>query len=59
MKTSHIMRTSKILTDLCLQCSSNKNVLTEHKEVCFSINGAQSVKLEKGSIKFKNLFEQI
>ena len=31
----------------CLQCFSSKNVLTEHKEVCLSINDAQSVRLEK------------
>ena len=30
----------------CLQCFSSKNVLTEHKKVCLSINGAQSVRLE-------------
>ena len=30
-----------------LQCFSGKNVLTEHKEVCLSINVAQSVRLEK------------
>ena len=34
-------------------------MLTEHKEVCLSINGAQSVKLEKGTIEFKNHFKQI
>ena len=28
----------------CSQCSSSKNVLTEHKETCSSINGAQSSK---------------
>ena len=42
-----------------LQCFSSKNVLTEHKEVCLSINGAQSARLEKGTIKFKNYFKQI
>ena len=72
MKASHSMCTLKILTDLCftkrinknkkyfcescLQCFSSKNILTEH-EVCFSINGAQSVKLEKETIKFKNAFK--
>ena len=34
-------------------------MLTGHKEVCLSINGAQSVRLEKGTIKFKNYFKQI
>ena len=43
----------------CLQCFSSKNVLTEHKEVCLSINGAQSVSVEKGAIEFKNYFKQI
>ena len=27
----------------CLQCFSSKNMLTEHKEDCLSINGKQSV----------------
>ena len=43
----------------CLQCFSSKNVLTEHKEVCLSINGAQSVRLEKIKNYFKNYFKQI
>ena len=42
-----------------LQCFSCKNVLTEHKEVCLIINGAQSARLEKGTIEFKNYFKQI
>ena len=41
----------------CLQCFSSKNVLKEHKEVCLSINGAQSVRLEKGTTAFKNYFK--
>ena len=36
----------------CLQCFSSKDVLAEHKEVCLSINGAQPVRLEKGTIDF-------
>ena len=43
----------------CLQCFSSKNVLTEHKEVCLSINQAQSVRFEKGTTEFKNYFIQI
>ena len=43
----------------CLQCCSSKNVLTEHKEICLSINGAQSVRFEKGTTEFKNCFKQI
>ena len=33
--------------------------MTEHKEVCLSINGTRSVKLKEGAIKFKNAFKQI
>ena len=43
----------------CLQCFSSETVLTKHKEDCLSINGKQSVKLEKGIIEFKNYFKQI
>ena len=69
------MCTSKILTDLCftkqknknkkwfcrscLQCFSSESVLIKHKENCLSINGKQSVKLEKGIIEFENYFKQI
>ena len=42
-----------------LQCFSCKNVLKKHKEVRLSINGTQSVRLEKGRIEFKNYFKQI
>ena len=34
-------------------------MLTKHKKVCLSINGAQSVGLEKGTIGLKNYFKQI
>ena len=34
-------------------------MLTKHKEICLNINGTQSVKLEKGTIEFKNYFKQI
>ena len=37
----------------CLQCFSSENVLTKHKEDCLSINGAESVRLEKVTIVFK------
>ena len=43
----------------CLQCFSSENVLIKHKENCLSINGKQSVKLEKGIIKSENDFKQI
>ena len=38
----------------CLQCYSSESVLIKHKENCLSINGKQSVKLEKGTTKFEN-----
>ena len=41
----------------CLQCFSSENVLIKHKENCLSINGKQSVKLEKGITKFENHFK--
>ena len=74
MKTSHITWTLKILTDLCFTKQKrktktfarvvyslfrSKNVLAEHKEICWSINGTQSVIFEKGTIEFKNYFKQI
>ena len=34
-------------------------MLTKHKQVCLSINGAQSVRLEKGRTEFKNYFKRI
>ena len=34
-------------------------MLIKHKEDCLSINGKQSVKLEKGIIEFENYFKQI
>ena len=52
-------KNKKLFCKSCLQCFSAKNVLTKHKEVCLSINGAQFVRLEKGTIKFKNYFKQI
>ena len=38
----------------CLQCFSSESVFIKHKEDCLSINGKQSVKLEKGIIEFEN-----
>ena len=52
-------RNKKYFCKSYLQCFSSINVLEEHKEVCLSINGAQSVRLEKGKIEFKNYFKQI
>ena len=53
------IKDKKYFCKSCLQCFSSKNVLTEHKEVCLSINGAQSVRFEKGTIEFQNYFKQI
>ena len=39
-----------------LQCFSSKNVLIYYKEVCLNINGAQTIKLEKRTMKIKNAF---
>ena len=33
--------------------------MTEHKKACLRINVAQPVRLEKGTIKFKNYFKQV
>ena len=43
----------------CLQCFSSKSVLIKHKEDCLSINGKQSVNLEKGINEFENYFKQL
>ena len=43
----------------CLQCFSRESVLIKHKENCLSINGKQSVRLEKGTTEFENYFKQI
>ena len=50
-------KNEKIFSKSCLQCFSSKNVPKNHKNVCLSINGAQSVRLEKGTIEFKNSFK--
>ena len=50
-------KNKKYFCKSCLQCFSSKNVSTKHKEVCLSIHGAQWVRLEKGTIEFKNYFK--
>ena len=42
-----------------MQCFSSENVLIKHKEDCLSINGHQSINLEKGIIEFKNYCKQL
>ena len=46
-------KNKKYFCKSCLQCFSSKNMLTNHKEVCLSIDGTQFVRLEKGTIEFK------
>ena len=52
-------KNKKYFRKSCLQCFSCKNLLTEHKEVFLSINGAQALRFKKGTIEFKNQFKQI
>ena len=56
-KTKH--KNKKYFCKSCSCSFSSKNVLIKHKKGCFSINGAQSVRLEKGTNEFKNYFKQI
>ena len=68
------MCTSKILRNLCfakqkiktkstfakiVYSFSSKIVFNNHIEVCLSINDEQSVRLEKGTIEFRNFFKQV
>ena len=55
--TKQKTKTKKYFCKSCLQCFSSKTILTEHKKDCLSINGAQSVRFEKGTIEFKNYFK--
>ena len=52
-------KNKKYFCKSCLQCFSGENVLTEHKNICFRINGAQSVRVEKRTIEYKIYFKQI
>ena len=51
-------KNKKYFCKIYLQGFSSIKVLTEHKGICLSINGARSVKLERETIKFKNCFKQ-
>ena len=46
-------KNKKYFCKSCLQCFSSKHVLTEHEEDCLSINGKQSVKLERRTLNLK------
>ena len=52
-------KNKKYFCKSCLHCFSSINVLTEYKKVFLSIKCAQSVRLEKGAIRFKNSFKQL
>ena len=52
-------KNKKYFCKSCLQCFNSKNVVTEHKKVCLSINCTQSIRLEKGTIELKNYFQQL
>ena len=52
-------KSKKYFCKSCVWYFSSKNVLTKHKEDCLSINGAQSVRLEKETIELKNYFKKI
>ena len=43
----------------CVQCFSSESVMIKHKEDCLSINGKQSVNLEKEIIELENYFKQL
>ena len=58
-KQNKKQKNKKWFCKTCLQCFSGEIVLTKHEEYCLSINGKQSVKLEKGIIEFENYFKQI
>ena len=58
------MCTSNILTDLCFKKRRVKTKNTFARVVysalvCLSINCAQSIRLEKGTIELKNYFQQL
>ena len=53
----HKTKNKKSFCKRCLQYFSSTNILRERKKVCLSINGAQSVRLEKRTIEFKNYFK--
>ena len=56
-KTKH--KKKKWFCRSCLQCFSSEYVLIKHKEDCLSINGQQSVNLEKVITEFENYFKQL
>ena len=46
----------------CLQCFSSERVLTDHKENCIQVNGAQAIKMptkDDNTLKFNNFHKQL
>ena len=52
-------KNKQLFCKCCLQCYSSEKFLIKHKKICLIINGKQSVKLESGSISFKNYFKEL
>ena len=52
-------KNKKYFCKSCLQCFSNKNLLTEQTKISLKLNSEQAIKLEGGFIKFKNYFKQV
>ena len=52
-------RNKKHFCKSLLQFFSGINVLRQHRKVCLTIIFEQSIRLEKGAIKFKNYFKQM
>ena len=52
-------KNKKYFFQIYLQYFSSKNVLTNHKQICLSINGTQSERLEKVTTEFKNYLKKI
>ena len=56
-KTKH--KNKKHFRRYCLKCFSSEKVLQEHTDISSERNGKQRIKLESGSIRFKNYFKQV
>ena len=52
-------KNTKYFCRSCLQCFRSENVLIKHKEDRLSINGQQSINVEKGTLEFRNYFKQL
>ena len=57
--TKQRLKTKNTLENIVCSVLVEKTCWHNIKKVCLSINGAQSVRLEKGTTEFKNYFKQI